>query len=277
MIKCYNDWFVLNGNIFRSENFKMPEEPEFVLYEVLRVIDGVPIFLEDHLERLINSAKLKNLEKRDDQKLIIADINSLIKINQNIDGNIRYSLFIYKNEILRYANYTKHEYPSAAMYEMGVKLKSLQISRPEPNLKAIHSKIKERIDKILMDKSIYEIALVDANGFVTEGSRSNLFFIRGNKLFTSQDNQVLLGITRKHVIDIAISSNIELVKDDIIFQEISLFESAFLTGTSPKILPVLCIDDFKYYPDNRITKSISKIYDDLIKKYIEENKTSEHY
>ena len=76
MITCLNDWFVLNGNIFSALNFKLPEFSEIVLYEVLRVIDGVPIFVEDHHERLVNSAKLKKVDHRIDKNKFISDIDS---------------------------------------------------------------------------------------------------------------------------------------------------------------------------------------------------------
>jgi branched-chain amino acid aminotransferase len=274
MIVCFNDWFVLNGNVFSSKNFKLPKKAELAIYEVLRVIEGVPLFFEDHRERLFNSAKLKNVQKKLDEKAIISDINSLIKINGEINGNIRYTIFFYENETLRYAHYSKHEYPTAEMYKMGVKLKSLQIERPEPNIKTIHSKIKDKTDKILADKSMYEIALLNSEGSVTEGSRSNLFFLKGPKLYTAPDEQVLQGITRKHVIDIAKNANIELIKGNINFKGLTSFESAFITGTSPKILPIQSIDNFSFYPGNTIIKRISSLYEELINKYIEVNKSN---
>lgn len=275
MIACYNEWYVLNGNIYSSENFELPSKSDLVLYEVIRVIDGIPLFLEDHIERLYNSAKLKNVEKKIDENLIISDINSLIKINNDVNGNIRYSIFFYDKELLRYAHYTKHEYPDKEMYETGAKLKSLKIERPEPNIKTIHSEINEKTEKLLADKYFYEIALVNFNGMLTEGSRSNLFFVKDNKLYTSKDNQVLPGITRKLVINIAKNSKIELIKDNVYFSEIHLFESAFLTGTSPKILPVQSIDKYKFNPENKITAEISLLYDNLIKNYIENHKIEE--
>lgn len=275
MTICLNDWFVLNGNIFNSENFKLPSKSDLVLYEVIRVIDGVPLFLEDHIERLFNSAKLKNVAKKIDENLIIADINSLIRINKGVNGNIRYTIFFYEKELLRYAHYTQHEYPGKEMYETGVKLKFLKIERPEPNIKTIHSEIKDKTERLLADRYFYEIALVDSSGIITEGSRSNLFFIKNMKVYTAKDGKVLLGITRKHVINIANKANIELIKDNIIYTNLSSFESAFLTGTSPKILPIQSIDKYKFNPESKITSEISMLYDNLIKSYIEKHKTAE--
>jgi branched-chain amino acid aminotransferase len=271
MITCFNDWFVLNGNIFSAANFKLPEFSEIVLYEVIRVIDGVPIFLEDHLERLINSAKLKKVDHRIDKKIFVSEIDSLIKINQNIDGNIRYSLYFYKNEILRNAHYSKHEYPSSFMYENGVKLKSLKIERPEPNIKTIHSEIKDKTDTMLIDKSIYEIVLVGSNGIVTEGSRSNLFFIKNEILYTSPSKDVLIGITRERIISLCKKNNIIVKETPIPSYTLDQYDACFISGTSPKILPIYEIDNIKYAINNALLIKLINIYNKEIEDYIIQN------
>ena len=57
--------------------------------------------------------------------------------------------------------------------------------------------IRERPVRLISDNKLYEVLLVDRNGRITEGSRSNVFFVKGNKFYTGPSAMVLVGITRK--------------------------------------------------------------------------------
>jgi branched-chain amino acid aminotransferase len=55
---------------------------------------------------------------------------------------------------------------------------------------------------------------------------------------------------------------------EIGFDELQYFDAAFITGTSPKILPIQQIDGFSFNPENQIVRLLMKSYDDLIDKYL---------
>ncbi|WP_443110713.1 aminotransferase class IV [Caloramator sp. mosi_1] len=99
---------------------------------------------------------------------------------------------------------------------------------------------------------------------ITEGSRSNIFFIKGSKLYTAPKEDVLVGITRIKVIEIANKLGFEVVEDKIKVSQISEFEACFLTGTSPKVLPISYIDSYAYNVNNDILRNIMREYDKMI-------------
>ena len=92
-------------------------------------------------------------------------------------------------------------------------------------------------------KGGYEALLVNENNLITEGSRSNIFFLRNNILFTAPDNMILNGITRKYILEICSENNITVKYEPVNADEISDYDAVFMTGTSPMVLPFNRIDD----------------------------------
>ena len=63
MSECCGKYFIQNNNVFECEEFKDSEISSGTsLYEVVRIIDGIPLFIEKHLQRLNNSAGIINKE-----------------------------------------------------------------------------------------------------------------------------------------------------------------------------------------------------------------------
>ncbi len=119
---------------------------------------------------------------------------------------------------------------------------------------------------------MFEVLLVDRGGRITEGSRSNVFFVKNDRLFTPKGGDVLSGITRRKIISLAQEMNIELVEADIFLSEISGFQALFLSGTSPKILPVSQLAEMNFNPRNALLRLLQEKYDALIAGYIHARK-----
>ncbi|MFA5420230.1 MAG: aminotransferase class IV, partial [Bacteroidales bacterium] len=95
---------------------------------------------------------------------------------------------------------------------------------------------------------------------ITEGSRSNVFFIKENELFTAKVNSVLPGVTRAIVIQIIRALRFQLHETDIDVRDLPKFQSAFLTGTSPGILPIQSIDVFLLTIDHPLLRQLFAAY-----------------
>jgi len=80
----------------------------------------------------------------------------------------------------------------------------------------------------------------------------------------------LPGITRQKTVQLARTLNIQLNEREIGFDELQYFDAAFITGTSPKILPIRQIDGFSFNPENQIVRQLMKSYDDMIEGYLKE-------
>lgn len=248
---------------------KLTEKP-MILYEVIRVIDHVPLFLEDHLERLYHTAELNRiLNLPDDSVIRNAIVNLISDENQEI-GNIKLTFSILRPDRSAEMDlvFIPHSYPAEEKYVTGVKVGILKAERQNPQAKIQNMTLRNKANLLMSKENVFEVLLVDKDGNITEGSRSNIFLVKDNQLFTSLDEKVLQGITRKKIVKLCDEHKIPLVKNDIPLSEINRFEGAFLTGSSPKVLPIYAIADINFNPGLPLIKKMITLYDEEIREYI---------
>lgn len=237
-----------------------------IIYEVLRVIDGKPIFLENHLERMKNSFKLINKEFTLKYDEISAKINTLIKSENKAEGNIKITYGI--NEEALKVFFIEHSYPSQDMYQNGVKTILYFGERENPNAKIVNSNFREKVNKEIVANNAYEAILVDRNGYITEGSKSNIFMVKDGELLTAPIKAVLPGVTRGEIIRIAERLGVRVKEVEYRYDEINNLDGIFISGTSPKVLPINEVDNVKLNQNNDIIINLMWEYDNEIKKYI---------
>ena len=264
MAECFNQYFLHNGKVLERDVFELPVNFSILLYEVIRVINGRAVFIEDHIERLLHSAKIKEVSQFFINSEVANEIDMLINSNKHIDGNIKLEYYIQGNNCERFLYYIKHSYPSIEMYQKGVTTISYKAIRSNPNVKQLHVSIKENIDKLFKDNDIYEVLLVNENGFITEGSKSNIFFIKGRTLYTASDELVLKGITRKFVIQAILNLGFEIKFEAVSIENIEKFDAVFLCGTSPKVLAINQINNIQFLTSNNILQAITDEYDRIL-------------
>jgi branched-chain amino acid aminotransferase len=240
------------------------------IYEVIRVIDSTPVFLEDHLQRLYSSARLTGFVNLPGFDTLSNRITDHIASEKKDMGNIKLSLTfgdpLATPELTM--SFIPHYYPTPEEYSKGVKVGLLKADRPLPNAKIQHADIRERANKAMENNGQFEVLLVDSDGNITEGSRSNVFFIKDGKLYSAPEEKILQGITRVKVLDICKNEGIEVIETDIPANSIKQFEAAFLTGTSPKVLPICSIEEIHYSPKLPMLTKIQDQYNQLIDKYL---------
>lgn len=134
---------------------------ERIIYEVLRVINGVPIFLEAHLKRMKNSFQLINEDFELNYEEIVAKINDLIKSENKSDGNIKITYGV--NEKILRVFFIEHFYPDSDMYRNGVDTILYFGERENPNAKIVNDNFREKVNKEIKVKGVYEAILVDKN------------------------------------------------------------------------------------------------------------------
>jgi branched-chain amino acid aminotransferase len=259
----------------KSENPEISENPVQV-YEVIRIIDGIPLFLEDHLERLKYSADLagiKDLPCRDtlEQKLF-----ELITDKKRQFGNIKLTIKIsgHLNPPQCELDFIPHFYPTDDKYSTGVKIGLMEAERPNPQAKLQHQAIRNKANLLMSKENVFEVLLVDHQGNITEGSRSNVFFIKNDQLFTAPDETVLNGITRGKILTLCGTNNISITQKDIPAINLKQFQGAFLTGSSPKVLPVSAIGEIRFDPSLPLIKKLINLYDQSISVYLSSRKAN---
>jgi len=236
---------VFNGQFMTSTPEMHFIEPP--VYEVIRVMDGIPLFFEDHMTRLFHSFALVGYNPPFDARTLYTQIKQMIAHTGIRDNNIRLEVGRAPDSAIQSVLFwVKSIYPPVTDYEKGVETVTATEERPNPHAKVFRSDYAARISRLREETGAFEVILVTHDGIVTEGSRSNLFFIKDQKLYSASSEDVLMGITRQHLIEMVRSLGIELIEGDIDLNTLETFEACFLTGTSIHLLPVKCIDQRNY-------------------------------
>ena len=266
--------FISNGRAFESNQITQIAIGEPSIYEVIRVINGVPLFLENHMERLQLSATSLESKLQRIMPNIIFDIEKLIELNNYPEKNIKLLVFNLEKEAPDYIMcFIKSTYPSKEQYLQGIHSILFHAERNNPNAKIINNQLRETINLALKENNAYEALLVNNKGEITEGSRSNLFFVVQSKVYTSSPEDVLIGITRKYIIEACSNLNLEVVEQPIPFSMLDYAEGAFITGTSPKLLPIASIEERELdSANNHTVKNVLDEYNKIIEQYILEHK-----
>lgn len=236
-------------------------KPELELYEVFRVINGVPLFLNDHLLRLKNSFEGKGLEQTVQTDEIKAIVLNLVAENEICHGNIRISFDIGNIPISFVIGQILAIYPSDAAYRNGVHAALLSAERLLPSSKIYQGQVQKAAKAEIERTGAYDVILENHLGQLTEGSRTNVFFIQGTRLLTSPVRQVLPGITRKKVAQICLDNDILLEERIICREDVQKMDGAFFTGTSPKILPIHSIGMVGYDCKHRLIRHLMCLFD----------------
>tara|TARA_B100001063_G_scaffold142530_1_gene133156 strand:+ start:1363 stop:2277 length:915 start_codon:yes stop_codon:yes gene_type:complete len=251
--------------------------------------DGPAIFrLEDHTNRLFESAKLIGMKIPYNAKELNDAQSQVVKINNLKNAYIRPMCFYGSEGMgLRADNLKVHTIVAA--WDWGSYLGDDKILN---GIKVKVTDFPKRCEKSMLHKAkasgnyLYSmLALKDAlnSGFdealildiddnVNEGSGENFFMIINNTIHTPKDATVLNGITRQTVMKIARDLNYIVEETNISVDDVKSSDEAFFTGTAAEVTPIIQVDDVKINDGKpgKITKKIQKIYFNLIRGKVDE-------
>lgn len=212
---------------------------ELCIYEVFRIEKNTPLFLNEHLQRFENSIKIAGKQASIRISQLSSRLKMLYAANSISDGNVKLDLRYTSNGEQQFlAYFIPTNYPTQEQKDKGVQC-TLQFSeRHHPMAKIYNPEVREKANTIIEQRHVYETLLVNTDNCITEGSRSNVFFIKQNTLITADTSVVLPGIMRQHVIEIAQRLNITLDYRCLPVEEIEKVEAAFISGTSPRMLAI---------------------------------------
>ena len=244
------------------------------LYEVIRIVKGIPVFLEDHLDRLYQSARLTGMSQLPGLVFLEGMINNFLTTQNKKSGNIKLS-FLYSDQSAEpkcELSFIPHYYPTPKENTNGVKVGLLNADRPIPHAKVQNSGIRDRANQAISDNSLFEVLLIDSEGNITEGSRSNVFFIKNDIIYSAPVKNILQGITRIKVMQLCEKAGIKVIESAIPANTLDQFEAAFLTGTSPKVLPIFSIGEVVYKTNLPLLIKLQLLFNQLIENYLLERK-----
>lgn len=229
------------------------------IYEVLRVLDGKPVFLKEHLERLQKSWLFYHKEAMvlDNLEAEIFDLASQKKEPHNLRIEIQIQDGAYTIQAV------EGVYPTKAMKDEGVALATFEHQRHNPQVKAIDPELAERAKAFREEKGVYSLLYVH-EGEVGECEKANIFFVRDGLLITAKDEDVLLGVTRQKVLEIAQNLNIPVVKRTLRSNELFTMDGVFMSGTSIHVLPVRKIDELTFDAKHPLVVRLSDEMDRMV-------------
>ena len=268
------DVFFFDGAFYdvrsgKAEELSRPTDDR-TYYETVRIKSGVLLFLEDHLARLTKSvAGLEDFPV--DTKDISDKAYSFLKeIDFKSDGNIR--IVLTKEHLL--IHLVNVNVPDSGKFEKGINTSLLQWERQTPNLKIFRGDYKNTVNEKFKTENAhgkpFELVLSDNGGKLYEGSMSNLFVIMDGKVYSAPDDKILIGITRRRVIEALKRSGLELQTGTFSIDELVKGNAAVFVSSTPfDILPVTYIDDHTFDSvNNPLLKMISEAYAGYTEEYI---------
>jgi branched-chain amino acid aminotransferase len=208
------------------------------VYEVIKLIGGVPLFFEDHLARMRRSAALMGAGIEKPPARVRAEINELVKKSGCADINVKLVWYPEKERSIFLTYFVRQDFPDDGAYLRGVHTILYDGERRNPQIKAVKTSYRERVRAVREAAGAYEALLVDDKGFVSEGTRSNLFFLIDHQLCTPPSDAVLLGVTRQHVMALCRVLEIDVQEKMLHKDDLNRIEAAFITGTTIDILPI---------------------------------------
>jgi len=228
------------------------------VYEVIRLMNGRPQFLPEHFARLEGSLGAIGKPVPFTYEELKQSIEDLAAEGQIKDHNLKLEVDISGHGVL-YMNPT--HYPSPQQYAEGVRTDLFRGERKNPNIKMMDQQLRDATDKAIREGGLYEVLLVDHDGQITEGSRSNVFFLRDGEVYTSPLHQVLPGVTRGKIIEILKNKGVAVHEEPIAASDIGSFDAAFLSGTSPKVLPIASAGGAAYDVNDPLLRDLMDWYD----------------
>lgn len=222
----------------------------FGIFDYLRTYGTVPFRLDDHIERFYNSARLMGMTVKYSKEELRDIIHEGIKRNGFAQTHIKFIQsggisedgFLPGGEQTFFAYFYELTEISPEAYEKGITVATSKLMRQNPEAKTVNyaASIAE-VMKVRAQGAV-DILHTDPNGNIYEGTRSNFFGVKDGKIITAKEG-ILLGITRKVILEIAEALEIPVEYRFINESELESLDEAFVSSSSMEIMPVTKIND----------------------------------
>ena len=245
---------------------------------------GTEIFrLDDHTNRLFNSAKILRLDIPFTPAEISAAQLEVLRANKLEEGYLRPMVFLGSEAMglraeglsvnVSIAAWPWPSYMSPDAVEKGITLLTSSLTRHHVNITMCKAKANGNyINSILalreaIDSGADEAMLLDNEGYVAEGSGENIFLVRNGELHTPELTSCLDGLTRNTVMVMAAELGMVVHERRITRDEVYIADEVFLTGTAAEVLPVREVDRRSIGNGGRgpITAKLQQMYFDQVR------------
>lgn len=244
---------------------------------------GPAIFrLQEHTKRLFNSAKILGMKLPFSQEEINQAHIDVVKANDLYScyfrpmayyGSAKLGVAPKEDDVqVILAAWAWGAYLGEEGMKRGIRVRVSSFTRHHPNIHMIKAKANGNyLNSILANTEATrdgydEAILLDAQGYVAEGSGENIFLINEGKIYTPALDVALDGITRRSVITIAEEMGLKVIEKRITRDELYAADEVFFTGTAAEVTPIREIDNREIGIGERgpITTEIQQRYFDIV-------------
>jgi branched-chain amino acid aminotransferase len=245
---------------------------------------GSAIFrLDEHIDRLFNSAHIFLMEIPYSRKDIKNAIIETIKVNRIKSCYIRplvyigygaMGLFPKENPVnVSIAVWSWGTYLGDEGLEKGIRIRTSSFIRNHVNANMTRGKVcgyyvnSQLAKKEAISGGYDEALLLDTEGYVSEGSGENVFIVRNGGLKTTPLTSILEGITRNSILQIAEDEGVGIKEERFTKDELYKSDEAFFSGTPTEGTPIREVDG-RMIGEGRpgkITKKLQSIFFDIVK------------
>ena len=276
----------ISGTLYAKEDAKISVYDHGLLYgdgvfEGMRSYSGKVFRLQEHLDRLWDSAKAIWLEIPTTKQQLAQAVNDTLAANNISDGYVRLVVTRGAGTLGLDPNRTSHPqiiiiadhialYP-AEFYERGLEIVTASTIRNHPAALSPRIKSLNYLNNILakiegLKAGCVEALMLNQKGEIAECTGDNIFLVRHGELLTPPvDAGILEGITRNAVMEIARAAGIVVRETPLTRHDVYIADECFLTGSAAEVIPVVKVDnrDIGDGQVGPITKKLRTLFHEL--------------
>jgi len=262
-------WAFVNGELVPEEKAALligdlAIQRGYGIFDFFKVVDFVPVFLNEHIDRFYYSAEEMRLKVAYSKTELKKIISELLERNNVSDTGVRitltggYSQDGYQlstpNLIISLRYFTP---PPKNELAKSIKLITYEHQRQLPHVKTIDYLMAIWLQPIVRQHKADDI-LYHQNEIVTECPRSNFFIVTNNNKIITPSKNILKGVIRNKLIDAA-RSKYPVEERELSIAEIKCAREAFITSTTKNILPIQQIDEYIFPKENKVTTQLNQL------------------
>jgi branched-chain amino acid aminotransferase len=259
------------------------------VYEVLRTYQGVPFEIEAHLERLEGSAARIGMKLNVPPNVLRDEILKAHRSSGNPDSYVRVivtrgagkigldpALAVGPKRIV-IAQDVSEMTPPARAYSDGVEIALVSVRRNLRSAIDPQAKTGNYLNSVMAiaearQSGAYEAVMLDHQGFITEGSSSNIFLVIGGMLLTPPiDAGILKGVTRRVVLEVAKRGGIRVLEIPLPEATAHEADEVFITSSIREVVPVSKISERELGKPGPVTLKVRALFKEYVEDHIRRN------
>ena len=255
------------------------------VWEGLRVADGHPAFLEQHLDRLWEGAAAIALDIGLTREELTERVYRTLAANEMTGDGVHIRLMVtrgpkstpYQDPRLSAGPATvvviaEHKDPLPATVEEGLSLFTVHVRRASPDTLDPKLNAHSKLNDITACIQAYtagadEALMLDPHGFVATCNSTHFFLVRAGEVWTSTGDYCLGGITRSNVLEICARQGIPAREKNFSLTQVYSADEAFVTGTFAGVVPVHTVDGRTIGTGRRgpVVSRLQQLYAELVR------------